>query len=152
MEKSWKKYVYLFTPLAVGGIVIPFIAKHIDYTSLIKPPFAPPKMIFPIAWTLLYLLMGISYKRLKSHEKFNLTLETVVYYGQLIINAFWPIIFFTLKWRYLACFWIVFLDCLITYMIVLFYKKDKNCAYLNIPYFIWSLFATYLTIGIYTLN
>jgi len=133
MEKSWKKYVYLFTPLAVGGIVIPFIAKHIDYTSLIKPP-------------------GISYKRLKSHEKFNLTLETVVYYGQLIINAFWPIIFFTLKWRYLACFWIAFLDCLITYMIVLFYKKDKNCAYLNIPYFIWSLFATYLTIGIYTLN
>ena len=141
----------ILLPVIVGGIVGLIISRFIDYNSLEKPFLAPPSIVFPIVWTILYILMGISYGRLKSKgltdEKTN-----IIYYAQLGINALWSIFFFVLKWRLFSFFWIILLDIAVILMIINFYKKDKVAGLLQIPYLLWSLFATYLNLGIYILN
>lgn len=151
MNSKIKNIFYLFFPLIVGGIVGFIITGNIDYTNLVKPPLAPPKILFPIIWSIIYLLMGISYFILNKKEN-KLELESKIYYFQLFVNALWSIIFFLLKWRFVAILWIILLDALVISMIVLFYKKVKLSGYLNLLYLVWILFATYLTIGIYILN
>ena len=141
----------LFLPLILGSIVGFIIKNSIDYPNLIKPPLAPPKILFPIIWSIIYLLMGISYYILKKNNNVD-NKESLIYYTQLGINLLWSIIFFLLKWRFIAIIWIIILDILVITMIKLFYKKQKVAAYLNILYLVWILFATYLTIGIYILN
>ncbi len=151
MNTKLKNVINLFLPIILGSIVGFIIKDYIDYSSLIKPPLAPPKIVFPIAWSIIYLLMGISYYLLNKNNEAG-TLDKTVYYGQLIINLLWSIIFFLFKLRLLSCLWIILLDFLVLSMNILFSKKEKIYAYLNIPYFIWILFATYLTIGIYIVN
>ena len=151
MKTFIKNVFYLFFPLLVGGIVSFFIRNSIDYTSLVQPPFAPPKILFPIAWTIIYLLMGISYYFYKKEYEEHSLLD-ILYYFQLFVNALWSIIFFLWKARFVAILWIVFLDILVFLLLYFFGQKNKISAYLNIPYFVWILFATYLTIGIYILN
>ena len=150
MNNKIKNFFRLFLPIIIGGIVGFLIKDYIDYEYINKPPLAPPKIFFPIAWSIIYLLMGISYYLFrKDHED---TLTTIVYYIQLFINALWSIIFFIFKWRFFSILWIILLDIFVILLIYLFYKKKPISAYLNIPYLLWSLFATYLTIGIYILN
>jgi len=137
-------------PLIIGGIVALIINNYIDYNYLNKPPLAPPKILFPIAWSIIYLLMGISYYLYRKNNNNKLTIT--IYYLQLFINALWSIIFFVFKLRLLAIIWIIIL--LITIIILLkqFKKENITSYYLNIPYLLWTIFATYLTIGIYLLN
>lgn len=141
----------ILIPVIVGGIVGLFISSSIDYNSLQQPPLAPPSILFPIIWTILYILMGVSYGILKSkgltNQKINL-----IYYIQLVVNALWSIIFFLLKWRLFAFLWIILLDILVIVMIIRFYKKDKISGFLQIPYLLWILFASYLNLAIYILN
>ncbi len=151
MKKLLLHLFYIFFPLIIGGIVAFMIKDSIDYTSLIKPPLAPPKILFPIAWSIIYFLMGFSYFIYKKkYKEFNIV--NIVYYLQLFVNAMWSIIFFIYKARFIAIFWIILLDVLVIYLIYLFSQKEKISAYLNILYLLWILFATYLTIGIYLLN
>lgn len=150
MNNKIKNFFRLFLPIIIGGIVGFLIKDYIDYEYINKPPLAPPKIFFPIAWSIIYLLMGISYYLFrKEHED---TLTTIVYYIQLFINALWSIVFFIFKWRFFSILWIILLDIFVILLIYLFYKKKPISAYLNILYLLWSLFATYLTIGIYILN
>lgn len=149
-----KKYInlfYLFFPLLIGIIVGLITSNSIEYNQLVKPPLSPPGILFLIVWTILYLLMGISYFILKN-TNLNTEKESAIYYIQLFINAMWSIIFFVFKLRLFAVIWIILLLISVIYMIYLFYQKTKLSTYLNIPYLIWILFATYLTIGIYILN
>lgn len=150
MNNKIKNFFRLFLPIIIGGIVGFLIKDYIDYEYINKPPLAPPKIFFPIAWSIIYLLMGISYYLFRKDHEDNLT--TIVYYIQLFINALWSIVFFIFKWRFFSILWIILLDIFIILLIYLFYKKKPISAYLNIPYLLWSLFATYLTIGIYILN
>lgn len=151
MKKVISSLFYLFLPLFLGGIVAFLIKDSIDYTSLVRPPLAPPKILFPISWTLIYLLMGISYYLYKKEYKENDFVD-VIYYVQLFVNTLWSIIFFLWKARFIAILWIVALDFLVLFLIYYFLQRKKISAYLNIPYLLWILFATYLTIGIYALN
>ena len=152
MNKFLRNIFYLFLPLVLGGIVGLIISKSIDYNSLIQPPLAPPSLAFPIAWTIIYFLMGLAYFLYKKNSNCNAKQIAIVYYLQLFVNLFWSIIFFNLKWRLFSCFWIIWLVLLVFYLIYLFYKEYKISAYLNIPYLLWIIFATYLNIGIYVLN
>ena len=152
MKKHLKNLFYLFFPLIIGGIISILISPNIDYNNLIKPPLAPSSYIFPIAWTIIYFLMGLSYYLLNKKYSDDLTLESIIYYLQLAFNALWSIIFFNLKWYFISCIWIILLDIFVAYMIFLFQHKNKTSAYLNIFYLCWILFATYLTIGISILN
>lgn len=146
-----KSIFYLFFPIIIGGLVGFIISGNIDYQELVKPPLAPPKILFPIVWSIIYILMGISYYILK-RKVMNLENESKIYYIQLFVNALWSIIFFLLKWRFVSVLWIVLLDGLVITMVYMFYKKVKVSAYLNFLYIAWILFATYLTVGIYILN
>lgn len=145
-----KKAFYIFLPVILGSLVGFIISGSIDYSGLLKPPLSPPSWLFPVMWTIIYLLMGISYYIFKKDD--DSILVSRIYYIQLIVNLLWSIIFFTLKLRLLAVLWIIILDVLVIWMIYLFFYKRRISAYLNIPYMIWILFATYLTIGIYVLN
>lgn len=147
-----KTYAFsILLPLIVGGVVGFLMNGNMDYNSLQKPPLSPPGIIFPIVWTILYILMGISYARLKTKD-LNDTNIKLIYYTQLFINGFWSIFFFVLKARLFAFIWIILLLVSIIIMIILFYKKDKVSGLLQIPYLIWTLFATYLNLFFYLLN
>ena len=141
----------ILVPVIIGGVVGLIISGSIDYNSLQKPPLAPPSIVFPIVWTIIYIIMGISYGMLKNENLVDSKTKWI-YYIQLLINALWPIIFFTLKARFFAFIWIILLDILVITMIIDFYKKKKVAGILQIPYLLWSLFATYLNLGIYLLN
>lgn len=147
--KTYAKSILI--PLFVGGVIGLIISGSIDYDSLQKPPLAPPSILFPIMWTILYILMGISYGILKDKTLVNKEIN-LIYYIQLFVNALWPIAFFVLKWRLFAFFWIILLAILIIIMIIKFYKKNKLSGLLQIPYLLWTLFATYLNLSIYLLN
>ena len=135
----------------LGGLVGFVISGYIDYSSLQKPPLAPPSSLFPIVWTILYILMGISYGILKSNNLVDSKIN-LIYYSQLIVNLLWPIAFFVLKWRFFAFLWIILLVVLVINMIIQFYNKNQLSALLQIPYLLWLLFATYLNLGVYLLN
>lgn len=151
MEKVKGYIKAILIPVAVGGLVGLLISGSIGCTDLVKPPFSPPSIVFPIVWTILYFLMGISDGILKEKNLHNKSTKTI-YYLQLFVNALWSVFFFTFKWRLFSCFWIVFLDILVILMIIKFIQKDKTAGLLQLPYLFWSLFATYLNIGIYLLN
>ncbi len=141
----------IFIPVIVGGLVGLIISGSMDYGSLEKPPLAPPSILFPIVWTVLYVLMGISYGILQSNSLVDSEINSI-YYAQLFVNALWPIFFFVLKWRLFAFVWIILLAILVINMIVKFYSKNKTAGLIQIPYLLWTLFATYLNIAIYLLN
>lgn len=151
MEKIKIYAKSIFIPVVTGTIVGILTSQFIDYNTLQKPPLSPPGFIFPIIWTIIYILMGIGYGILKEKNNINKPINTI-YYVQLIVNALWSIIFFVLKWRLFAIIWIILLDILVILMIMKFYSKDKTAGLIQLPYLIWILFATYLTIGIYILN
>lgn len=148
-KKIYIKSILL--PVLIGGLVGLIISKSIDYNSLIKPVLSPPSIVFPIAWTILYILMGISYGMLKSKGLNDSKVKTI-YYLQLFVNALWSILFFTLKWRLFAFIWILLLDILVLIMLKVFYKKNKASGLLQVPYLLWVLFASYLNLFIYLLN
>ena len=145
--KIIKNLFYLFLPILSGTIIGLITSNFMDYNSLIKPPAAPPNILFPIIWSIIYLLMGIAYYFYKNNNDTN-----YIYYIQLIVNLLWSIIFFILKWRFISLLWIILLDILIILTMKIFKKNSKISFYLFIPYILWCLFATYLTIGIYILN
>lgn len=151
MKEIIKNIFYLTLPLILGTIIGLLTSNNIDYKMLTKPPLSPPSIIFPIVWTIIYILIGISYYLFKKNS-YNNKLESIIYYIQLFVNLTWSIIFFTLKLRFISIIWILILIILIYLLITLFYQKNKISAYLLIPYLIWCIFATYLNIGIYILN
>ena len=141
----------ILIPVIVGGTVGFITSNAINYNDLIQPAFAPPSFLFPIVWTILYVLMGISYGILEK-KGLNDSEINAIYYLQLTVNALWSFIFFVFKWRLFAFIWILILDALVIDMIIKFYKKDKTAGLLQIPYLIWILFATVLNYAVYWLN
>ena len=151
MSKFKVYAISILIPVLVGGIVGFIIPSSMDYEMLEKPAFAPPSILFPIVWTILYILMWISYARLEDKNLLDKNLN-ILYYVQLWVNALWSIFFFVLKWRLFSFFWILLLDALVIWMVVKMYKKDKTAWLLQIPCILWILFASYLTIAFYLLN
>lgn len=149
--KLSQKLLYILTPLIGGSIVGLIINKSIDYNYLVNPPLSPPSYLFPIVWSILYLLIGISYYIYRKNNNDD-PLTIKLYYIQLILNYLWSIIFFTLKLRTLAVIWIIVLAITVIYLMIRFYKEERTIFYLFIPYILWVLFATYLNIGIVVLN
>lgn len=135
----------ILIPVIMGGIVGIIISPFINYQNLNKPPFSPPGIVFPIIWTILYIIMGYSYYKQNEQNK-------TIYYTQLIVNGLWSIFFFVFKWYLFSFLWIILLIILVIIMIKKFYKVNKLSSLINIPYLIWLLFASYLSFGVYLLN
>ena len=133
--KTYAKAILI--PVIVGGIVGFIISGSIDYDSLTKPPLAPPGIVFPIVWTILYVLMGISFGMLNTKDLVDSKVKNI-YYTQLVINALWSIIFFTLKLRLFAFIWILLLLALSPYVS---YFKITNSFSINHSIFSKMSFA-----------
>jgi len=150
MKKKVKSFFKIFSPLILGSIVGIIIKDSIDYNYIKKPPLSPPSIVFPIAWSIIYLLIGISYyiftKKSNDDETKNL------YYYQLFFNLTWSILFFNLKLRLLSIFWIFIIIGLVILLMINYKKESKASFYLLIPYLAWLIFATYLNVGVYILN
>lgn len=145
--------VSILIPLTVGFLSY-FLSRGgmSYYETLNKPPLNPPSFIFPIVWTVLYILMGISsYIVYTSDSPFR---EKALrwYVIQLIFNFGWSIIFFGLSKLLFAYIWLLLLIAAIVVMIYYFYKVKPLSAYLQIPYLLWCIFAAYLNLSIYFLN
>ena len=130
----------ILIPVILGSIVGILISGSMDYEMLQQPLFAPPSWIFPVVWTILYVLMGVSYGRLESKGLADASAKAI-YYAQLIANLLWPIVFFVFKWRLFAFFWILLLVGLVIKMIIEFYKRDNLSGLLQIPYQVRLTFA-----------
>ena len=151
MNKKVEFIKSILIPVVIGGIAGFLISNFIDYNIINKPPLSPPSIVFPIIWTILYILMGTSYGILKIKELID-DETNMIYYTQLLVNITWPIVFFVFKWRFVCILWIILLLILVVYMTIKFYRKNKVAGLLQIPYILWTIFATYLTIGVYILN
>lgn len=141
----------ILIPVILGSLIGIITSNYMDYSILQKPVLSPPGIIFPIVWTILYILMGVSYAILESNELLNKKIN-IIYYLQLFVNLLWPIFFFVLKWRLFSSFWVILLIVLVILMIKEFLSKNKLSGLLQIPYLLWLLFALYLNISIYLLN
>ena len=146
-----KRIIYSLLPIIVGSIVGLITSGYMDYRNMIKPPLSPPGIVFPIVWTILYILMGISYFLATKDNEDNKELDQI-YLLQLLVNFMWPIIFFVLEMYFTAFLWIILLLILVIVMIKELLKVNKISGYSQIPYLIWLLFATYLNLGITLLN
>ncbi len=151
MKIDFKRLIIsILVPVVLGGIV-GFLTSG-NYNDMVQPSFAPPGILFPIVWTILYILMGISYYIINSSNNILKDDANTAYYFQLIVNLLWSFIFFNFKWYLFAAIWIVLLIILVINMIKKFYNISKVSAYLQIPYLIWLVFALILNISIYILN
>ena len=149
--------VAIIIPLIIGGLSALITKDSMSmFNDINKPPLAPPSILFPIAWTILYILMGISsYLIYKNKDAFKVVYrdKALLYYIlQLIFNFFWSIIFFNLRLYYLSFIWLLVLLILIIMLIINAKKVNIISFYLLIPYLIWVIFAGYLNLGIAILN
>lgn len=149
MLKKYKPYiVQILAALAVGGISALLVRDGFSaFGSIAKPALTPPSAVFPIAWSVLYILMGIGAGLVSVKGKIPF-----VYPLQLFVNFLWPIIFFGLQAYLFAFVWLVLLWVLVISMIGEFYRIDKRSAYLQIPYLLWTTFAGYLNFAVWFMN
>ena len=151
----WVWIIGLALPLAVGGLAGWLTMGSMStYGALVQPPLAPPPWVFPVVWTVLYVLMGIaSYLVSVSDAPHEEKARALWTYGiQLAFNFLWPIAFFNLKWYLFAFLWLVILWILILITALRFGRIRKPAGYLLVPYLLWVAFAGYLNLGIYLLN
>ena len=157
MWKKIKPYVIsILLALAVGGLSALFTMGNMQiYSEIETPSFAPPSILFPIVWTLLYILVGISAAIIYTHRNDNFHEARCglrSYSVSLIFNFFWSIIFFNIRWFGFAFFWLLGLLFFIIKTIVCYQRVNKLAAYLQIPYSLWVAFAGYLNFSIWMLN
>ena len=147
--------IALAIPLAVGVLAALLSRGNMDlFDTVRKPPLSPPAWLFPVAWTVLYLLMGLaSYRAYTARAATAQKNRALLFYAaQLVFNFFWPLLFFNLGAFTFAFIWLAALLALILVTTVKFYTLDRPAGYLLIPYILWVLFAGYLNLGIALLN
>ena len=117
------------------------------------PALAPPALLFPIVWTLLYALMGFGAARVDLSPPSAARRSGLRVYGlQLFFNFFWTLIFFNLQAFGAAFLWLIALWGLILWMLLLFRKADPLAGWLQLPYLLWVTFAGYLNLAVWLLN
>lgn len=156
MKRNWKTYLF-WIALAEGvGALAGWLTRDGNewYRQYVQqPPWSPPGWVFPVAWAILYALMGIGAARVSltppSKER---SLGLNIFIVQLIVNFFWSLIFFNLRAYGFALLWLCLLWVLIVWMIAAFRQTDRWAAWLQIPYLLWVTFAAYLNWGVWVLN
>ena len=156
-NKIKKIIIAILIPLIIGGISA-FLTKDAmnNFKNLNQPILSPPSWLFPIAWTILYILMGLSSYFIYENKNVYLYEErekSLLFYGvQLVFNFLWSIIFFNMKQYVFAFIWLLVLLILVILLMINAKKVSKTSFYLLIPYLLWIIFAGYLNIMIAILN
>ena len=156
MKIRWKTLIFNLAVPLITGAVSGFLTRSAmqQYGQLNQPPLSPPSAVFPVVWTTLFLLMGISaylvtMKRSDGLKSYDIP---AVYWIQLIVNFIWPLIFFNLAIYGIALAWLILLIILVSYMIFQFHDITPAAGWLQVPYLLWLIFAGYLNAGIWLLN
>ncbi len=152
MWKKIKPYV-ISVSIALGvGALSALVTKDgmREFENVIQPALSPPMWLFPVVWTILFTLMGISAARV--YKKGGTRNELILYAISLAINFFWPVIFFNMRDYMFAFVWLAVLWIWVVYTAYRFYKADKAAGLLMLPYILWLTFALYLNYAIWTLN
>lgn len=144
--------ISILLPLAAGYLSALLSRNREMYSSLNKPFLSPPSIVFPIVWTILYILMGISSYLIYSSNNPAKSNALKLYGLQLLFNFFWSIFFFRFSLYLFSFLWLIALIFLIIKMIKQFYAVYPLAAYLQVPYLLWCLFAAYLNFSIYRMN
>lgn len=154
MLKKLKPYIIsVAISLGVGILAAVLTMGSMDiYSTLNQPALAPPGWLFPVVWTVLYTLMGISAAIIYTSNDTLSKQALKIYALQLIVNFFWSLIFFNMRAFLFSFVWLVLLDILVVIMISKFHEISPLAAYLQLPYLLWILFATYLNLAIFLLN
>ena len=150
-KKNWRVYgMYILVCLAAGGLSA-FLAGNgmEDYGALNQPPLSPPGWVFPVVWTILYVLMGISAARVSLEGGKD---SLGIFWVQLAVNFLWSIFFFGQGWYWFSFFWLVLLLALAAVMTRRFWKICPRAGFLQLPYLCWLVFAAYLNLGVALLN
>ena len=140
---------------AVGALSGFLSRKGNEFYSLYvqKPSFSPPDWLFPIAWGILYALMGIGAARVEAKpESTERSRGLNLFAIQLVVNFFWSLIFFNARAYGAALLWLLFLIVLVAAMTLTFFKTDRLASYLQLPYLLWLAFAAVLNWAVWQLN
>lgn len=155
MNNNLKKRLICWAiPLAVGGLATLLSGGMGSYRVMNQPPLSPPGWVFPIVWTVLYLLMGeASYRVLVSDADKNRKRRALIAYGvQLFLNFLWPLVFFGGQ-MYLTAFVILIALWVAIFITMRWFSQiDETAGDLLIPYLLWVTFAGYLNLGVFLLN
>ena len=147
--------IAVLIPLLVGIVSAMISSKGMAmYGTMSKPPLSPPAWVFPVAWTILYIMMGIaSYFVFVSDADSKLKMMALlIYIIQLAMNFMWSILFFNWKLYLVAFVWLIVMWGLVIICAFRFYGINKAAGYMMIPYIVWLTFAAYLNLGIFLLN
>lgn len=153
---NWKVYTLWIGLAEAAGLLSSLLSRvgMVNFSQTVaQPPLSPPGWLFPVVWTILYGLMGISAARIwLSPPSDNRSRGLNLFMAQLIVNFFWSPIFFNTGAYGFSLLWLLLLWVLVVLMIRSFRKVDKTTALLQIPYLIWLTFAAYLNWGVWKLN
>lgn len=155
-QKKWKVLAF-WIGLSLGiGILSGLISRPgmMGFQqTVIQPALSPPAAVFPIVWTLLYVLMGIGAAKIWVLKPSELRSQGInLFIAQLVVNFFWSLIFFNIRCFSLAFLWLLLLLGLVFWMIITWRKLDPKAARLQLPYMLWLLFAAYLSGSVWLLN
>ena len=155
-KQTLKTYVFWIALSEAVGILSGLLSRSgmMEFgEAVLQPPLSPPAIVFPIVWTILYALMGISAARISlAPQSVGRSRGLNLFITQLIVNFFWSLIFFNAQAYGFALLWLILLWVLVLWMIISFAHTDKLAALLQIPYLLWLTFAAYLNFSIWQLN
>lgn len=157
--KFWRIMLSIIVPLGGGFIISLFTMDAMKkFSTFNQPPLAPPAWLFPVAWTVLYILMGLASYLIwfRSHGDHKLAkcgkFALVLYGVQLVFNFAWTPFFFSLGWYWFAFGWLLVMWALIIVLMVKSFKISRAAFFMLLPYILWCTFAAYLNCGIAILN
>ncbi len=153
---NWKPYLIFILIAEAVGALSGFLSMEGSQSfseTVLQPPLSPPAILFPIVWTILYALMGVSAARVWLAEPSKDRSQGLnLWIAQLAVNFFWSLIFFNDRNYAFSLVWLLLIWVLVLLMILKFRKVDKAAAWLQIPYLLWLSFAAYLNAGVWYLN
>lgn len=140
-------------PMLVGGFSSILVRdQFVEYSKLNMPPGSPPAAVFPVAWTLLYIMMGIaSFMIFYSSNEYRWII-LILYAAQLILNFMWSPVFFSMHSYGLAAVILVAMFIMIASIIAMALNENTAAAWLLLPYAGWCIYALYLNVGAMVLN
>ncbi len=158
-SKAWRVALCILVPVAVGGASAALtMGAMSSFGEMKQPPLSPPAWLFPVAWTILYVLMGLAswlifWAGKKDSKKVLSAKAALIIYGvQLVFNFCWSPVFFNFKWYWFAFGWLIAMWLMIIVLAVRTRKISLSAFWMLLPYILWCTFAAYLNCGIALLN
>lgn len=145
-------FISIAAALAAGGVSAWINGGDFTAPGTLRPPLSPPGWIFPIVWTVLFILMGTAAARVWLSGSPEREDALFLYAAQLVVNVLWTVFFFSFDALLLSVFWLIFLLALVLLTAVRFQRISPGAGKLLLPYLIWLAFALYLNIAAYVIN